>query len=230
MLALLYDVHGNLPALEAVVADASAAGADRWLLGGDYVAFGPWPAECLARLRELDGAQWIRGNTDRWLLDPPPVEPGEMPRPALDACADRLGPQACEELLALPERLSLAEAHFSHASPLNDMESFAVEAQPDEDRLLDGVGLQNRRVVFGHTHVQFTRTREDGVELVNPGSVGMPLDGDHRAAYALIDDEGGLDLRRVEYDHEAAVAGFAERFGGAAWTEVYAGRIRNAAP
>src|SRR4051812_18053435 len=133
MLAVLYDVHGNLPALDAVLGDARAAGAERWLLGGDYVAFGAWPAECYERLRSLDGAQWLRGNTDRWLLDPPPVEPDEMPRPALDACAERVGAQACQELLALPERLSLAEAHFSHASPLNDMESFGVDAQPDED-------------------------------------------------------------------------------------------------
>jgi len=229
MLAVLYDVHGNLLGLDAVLADARAAGADRWLLGGDYVAFGAWPAECLERLRGLEGAQWIRGNTDRWLLDPPPGEPGEMPRPALDACAERVGAQACDELLALAERLALAEGHFSHASPLNDMESFGVEAQPDEDRLLDGVGLPNSRVVFGHTHVQFTRTREDGIELVNPGSVGMPLDGDHRAAYALIDEEGALDLRRVAYDHEAAAAALAEHFDGAEWTEVYAKRIRDAA-
>lgn len=228
MLALLYDIHGNLLALDAVLADAREAGADRWLLGGDYAAFGAWPAECVDRLRGLDGAQWIRGNTDRWLLDPPPVEPGEMPRPALDACAERLGPQACEELLALPERLALAEGHFSHASPLNDMESFAVEATDDEDRLLDGV-QEAGRVVFGHTHVQFTRTREDGIELVNPGSIGMPLDGDHRAAYALIGEDGELDLRRVAYDHEAAAAALAERFDGAPWTETYANRIRSAA-
>jgi hypothetical protein len=62
VLALLYDVHGNLPALEAVIADAEAAGADGWILGGDYALFGGWPAETVARLRELDRACWIRGN------------------------------------------------------------------------------------------------------------------------------------------------------------------------
>ena len=217
MLALLYDVHGNLPALEAVLDDSRAAGADRWLLGGDYVAFGGWPAETLGLLRGLEGAQWIRGNTDRWLADDSEL-PRDAPQTAALALArDAIGADAVGELNALPERLTLAEGHFSHASPLNDMESFAVEAQPDEDRLLDGV--QERRVVFGHTHVQFSRTRDDGIELVNPGSVGMPLDGDHRAAYALIGEDGRLAMRRVAYDHEAAAAAVGEPF---------ASRIRDA--
>jgi diadenosine tetraphosphatase ApaH/serine/threonine PP2A family protein phosphatase len=219
VLALLYDVHGNLPALDAVLADARAAGANRWLLGGDYVAFGAWPVEVLERLRGLDGAQWIRGNTDRWLTDPPDGGPGE----ALAAAADALGPDAVADLHALPERLTLAEGHFCHASPLNDMESFRVERQEGEDRLLDGVC--DRRVVFGHTHVQFTRTRDDGIELVNPGSVGMPLDGDHRAAYALVGDDGELESRRVAYDHEAAAGAVAAD----AWGQVYADRLRRAA-
>src|SRR5438067_4736209 len=122
MLALLYDVHGNVLALDAVLADARAAGADRWLLGGDYVAFGAWPVEVMERLDELDGAQWIRGNTDRWLTDPPDAPPTEPPIQALAACAERLGPAAVAELYELPERLTLAEGHFCHASPLNDME------------------------------------------------------------------------------------------------------------
>lgn len=227
MLALLYDIHGNLLALDAVLADAREAGADRWLLGGDYAAFGAWPAECVDRLRGLDGAQWIRGNTDRWLTELP-GERDALPAVALTACAERLGATTVAELVALPERLTLLEGHFCHASPLNDMESFAVEATDDEDRLLDGV-QEAGRVVFGHTHVQFTRTREDGIELVNPGSIGMPLDGDHRAAYALIGEDGELDLRRVAYDHEAAAAALAERFDGAPWTETYANRIRSAA-
>src|SRR4051794_28979579 len=145
MLALIYDVHGNLPALEAVLADAEQQGADRWLLGGDYVAWGGWPAETLQRLQAIDDAQWIRGNTDRWLLDPPDdLTTAE----ALARAAEAIGAAAVSELVALPERLTLLEGHFSHASPLNDMESFGAEAQDGEDRLLDGV--QERRVVFGH--------------------------------------------------------------------------------
>ena len=75
-LAVIYDVHGNLPALEAVLTDAAGAGAERYLLGGDYALFGPWPAETVARLREIPDATWIRGNVDRWT-----AFPGQVPDP-----------------------------------------------------------------------------------------------------------------------------------------------------
>src|SRR5687768_9117048 len=181
MLALIYDVHGNLPALEAVLADAPT---DRYLLGGDYAAFGGWPKETVERLQQLDNAVWIRGNTERWLVDDSELPPDAPQRPALQAARDALGEAAVGWLSALREGVTLAEGVFCHASPLNDMESFGVELQDGEERLLSGA--KGPRVVFGHTHVQFTRTRPDGVELVNPGSVGLPLDGDPRAAYALI--------------------------------------------
>ena len=91
MLALLYDVHGNLPALDAVLADADAAGAERFLLGGDYAVFGAWPVETIARLRTLD-ATWIRGNVDRWAAQPDEEEiPGAV-RAAVARGAELLGP------------------------------------------------------------------------------------------------------------------------------------------
>ena len=71
MLGILYDIHGNLDALNAVLADADETRADRWLLGGDYGTPSPYPLETLARLRELPNATWIRGNGERWLLEPP---------------------------------------------------------------------------------------------------------------------------------------------------------------
>jgi predicted phosphodiesterase len=222
MLALLYDVHGNLPALEAVLEDAHRAGADRWLLGGDYAAFGGWPLEAVERLQQLDDAVWIRGNTERWLADDSELLADAPQRPALEAARDALGEQAVAWLSALREGVTLAEGVFCHASPLNDMESFGTEEQPGEERLLSGA--KGPRIVFGHTHVQFTRTRADGTELVNPGSVGMPLDGDHRAAYALIAGNA-VQLRRVAYDHEAA-AQRAEAVSG----ELFARRIRDAGP
>ena len=84
VIGLLYDVHGNLPALEAVLADARETGAERFVLGGDYASFGAWPRESVERLRELD-ATWIRGNVDRWLLDrgdaPPPTHAAARPLP-----------------------------------------------------------------------------------------------------------------------------------------------------
>lgn len=219
MLALIYDVHGNLPALEAVLADSPA---DRYLLGGDYAAFGGWPRETVERLQQLENAVWIRGNTERWLADDSEL-PGDAPqRPALEAARAALGEAAVGWLSTLREGVTLAEGVFCHASPLNDMESFAVEQQDGEERLLGGA--KGARVVFGHTHVQFTRTRADGIELVNPGSVGIPLDGDPRAAYALIGNQG-VELRRVAYDPEAAAARAGEVSG-----ELFARRIRTATP
>ena len=227
MQALLYDIHGNLPALEAVLGDAEAKGAERWLLGGDYAAFGGWPAEVVARLRELDDAVWIRGNADRWLRDDSDV-PTDSPVPAaLDACREVLGATLVAELAGLPEQWRDGEQLFCHASPRNDMESFAAAGDDGADRRLLGT-TEADRVVFGHTHIAFLRGGPDGVELVNPGSVGIPLDGDVRASYALIHDDGSVEHRRVRYDHEAATEGVVTRFGGAPWTATFARRIRTA--
>jgi putative phosphoesterase len=206
VLALLYDIHGNLPALEAVLADASDAG--ELLLGGDYATAGAWPRETVERLKELDNATWIRGNADRWL-----AERHDAPEP-IDAIAARtaelLGDQLVAELTELPELTEIGDTLYCHASPRSDMQSFGAEPGPLDSGMLEGVDA--RRVVFGHTHVQFQRTDSSGIELLNPGSVGMPWDGDHRAAYAVIDGDR-VDLRRVEYDWEAAVAAVRERVG-----------------
>ena len=174
MLALLYDVHGNLPALEAVLADASA---DRYLLGSDYAVGGAWPVETVDRLRELEPATWIRGNTERWLVDrsdaPEPIHP------LIDVCRDALGDANIEELVALPESFAEDDVLYCHGSPRSDMDSFLPEPRDEDAELL--MGVEARRVVFGHTHLAFERTGPANIHLVNPGSVGMPWDGDHRA-------------------------------------------------
>jgi len=210
VLALIYDVHGNLPALEVVLADAEAAAADRYLLGGDYALFGAWPSETVERLRGLD-ARWIRGNVDRWT-----AAPGDAPepvRPAIDACRELLGPATVAELAALDEEAVLDGVRYCHASPLSDLDGFAPDDPSRDEELL--AGASEARVVFGHTHIQFARRSPAGPDLVNPGSVGIPLDGDRRAAYALVGDDGTLDLRRVEYDWRASAAAIRERLGEA---------------
>ena len=220
-LALLYDIHGNLPALEAVLSDAEAAGARRFVLGGDYAAFGAWPRETVERLKELD-AEWIRGNVDRWTVDP---EEAPWPvRPALGICRELLGEDLAAKLAALPPTLAHEGVLYCHGSPRSDVDGFMPEPAEGEEELLAGV--DGGRLVFGHTHLQFTRTAANGVELVNPGSVGLPLDGDHRAAYALVADDGAIELRRVAYDHAASAAAVRERLGEAG--EVPARRIEQA--
>jgi diadenosine tetraphosphatase ApaH/serine/threonine PP2A family protein phosphatase len=223
MLALLYDVHGNLPALEAVLRDGGEAGADGFVLGGDYAMFGAWPVETVERLRELD-ATWIRGNVERWAADPDAKDVADVMRPAVVRGRELLGDELAGELGGLPEQLVLDDVRYCHASPVSDMRGFAPEADNSDRELLAGVAEQ--RVVFGHTHVQFVRTTDAGIELVNPGSVGMPLDGDHRAAYALVADDGKLDMRRVEYDFQASADAVRECLGDAG--EIPARRIEQA--
>jgi putative phosphoesterase len=205
MLALLYDIHGNLPAVEAVLADASDAG--EFLLGGDYATAGAWPRETVERLKEVENATWIRGNADRWLADrhdaPPPIDE------IAARTAELLGDELVAELVALPESTEVGDTLYCHASPRSDMQSFGAEPGPLDRELLEGVGAS--RVAFGHTHVQFQRD-SGGTRLLNPGSVGMPWDGDHRAAYAAIDGDR-VELRRVEYDWEASVAAVRDRVG-----------------
>ena len=227
MLALLYDIHGNLPALEAVLDDARAQGADRWLVGGDLVPFGAWPDETLGRLRDLEGATWIRGNTERWLVDRHDLPDDQPMAQAIMACREALGAATAEQLGALPECSRVDETTMAwHGSPVSDMRSFFPEPRDDEDELLEGV--TDRRLLFGHTHLQFTRTSAGGVELVNPGSVGMPADGDHRAAYALVHPEGRVEPRRVTYDHAASAQALRERFGDAEWVGIVTGRLERA--
>jgi len=204
--ALLYDIHGNLPALEAVLADADDAG--EFLLGGDYATAGPWPRETVERLKELENATWIRGNADRWLADrhdaPSPIDE------IAARTAELLGDELVAELVELPERAEIGDTLYCHASPGSDMQSFGAEPGPLDSELLEDVSA--KRVVFGHTHVQFQRTGSTGIELLNPGSVGMPWDGDHRAAYAVIDGDR-VECRRVEYDWEGSVAAVRDRVG-----------------
>lgn len=225
MLGILYDVHGNLDALEAVLAEAERERVDEWLLGGDYCAFGPWPLETLVRLRELERATWLRGNGERWLVDPPrelPPEQGEFVLAALAATIVELLPaRAIDELVGLPTLVEREEAFYCHGSPLSDVESFGREAAVGDSRLLAGV--REQQVVFGHSHLQFRRAGPGETELVNPGSVGMPLDGDRRAAWAIRRPGGELEFRRTEYDPARAAAKLREYD----WGELVALRLEN---
>ena len=207
MLAVLYDIHGNLPALEAVLADAEQAGATHHLLGGDYALFGPWPAETVERLRAL-GATWIRGNGERWTARPDEAPDDAVVQGAIEASRAELGAQTVEELAALPEQHADGGTLYCHGSPASDVRSFFPQPADDEAELLDGVTAE--RLVFGHTHLQFHRRA--AIDLLNPGSVGMPFDGDPRAGYALVTPAGDVELRRVAYDHSRSAAAVRARF------------------
>jgi predicted phosphodiesterase len=209
VLAVLYDIHGNLPALEAVLEDARSLGAERFVLGGDYALFGPWPREVVELLEGLD-ADWIRGNGERWTAHPGDAPQDDVVQGAVAACRELLGEALVNRLAALPFDHCQGGARYVHASPVSDVRSFGTGHDDAEEEMLDGV--IETRLVFGHTHLPFIRQAKAGVELVNPGSVGMPFDGDHRAAYAVVHPDRTLEHRRVAYDHARTVAAVRERF------------------
>ena len=188
---------------------------------------GPFQAESVAALRALEQATWIRGNVDRWAANRDVPEDDVLLRAIAD-CRESLGAELADELGGLPEQVVIDGTRYCHASPLSDMRSFLPEPGDDDEEML--AGASERRVVFGHTHLQFRRGGPGGVELLNPGSVGLPLDGDARAAYALAHDDGSIEHRRVEYDRDAAIGALEERFGDVAWAERSVRRLQTSRP
>jgi putative phosphoesterase len=179
--AALYDVHGNLPALEAVLAEVPD---DATIVVGGDVAMGLLPGDTLERLRQLgEHVQWIRGNADREL------EPGE---------------EQIAFLHGLPERVELdvtgvGRVLFCHATPQNDVDIF-LEETPEERVAPSFDGVEADLVVCGHTHMQFDR-RVAGLRVVNAGSVGMAYE-DAPGAYWL-ELGPGVEHRRASYDDSA---------------------------
>jgi putative phosphoesterase len=211
--ALLYDIHGNLPALEAVLADAGVAGADSFVLGGDYALFGAFPRESVERLGALDATR-IRGNTDRWLIDDSDAPDNEFVDRSLRHCREALGDAFCKALVSLPTTDEIGDALICHASPKSDLDTFLPDPEPDDVEKEMLGATREEVIVFGHSHLQFQRER-DGKLLVNPGSVGLPFDGDRRAAYALWGGGREFELRRVAYDWAAYAVAVRERLGDA---------------
>ena len=203
--AALYDIHGNLPALEAVMQDVLGAGVDRILVGGDVLP-GPMPRETLACL--LDAAipvAFIQGNGDRETIAPT----GAVPASVLEAMrwnAEQLRPEDYQRLaswpLTLRDRIAgIGDVLFCHATPRNDMEIFTRQT-PDQSLMPIFGALDVALAVCGHTHMQFDRTI-GSVRVVNAGSVGMPF-GEPGGYWLLLGP--GVELRRTSYDLETAAA------------------------
>jgi putative phosphoesterase len=205
--AALYDIHGNLAALEAVLAEVPDGATI--LVGGDICAGGEQPSETLARLRGLgDRVVWLRGNADRELHA---GEKGLAPPEFLEKARSELSEEEIEFLHELPPTQRIGDVLYCHASPRNDLDIF-TERTPEERIAFLFEGLDVATVVCGHTHMQYERPVA-GVRVVNAGSVGMPYE-DEPGAYWLLD----LDHRRTPYEgaelrtsREDAVAEFTER-------------------
>lgn len=208
-LAALYDIHGNLPALEAVLQEIRQANVDHIVVGGDVVP-GPMPLESFACLRDLHvPVQFIQGNCEVAVLaERAGTDPGipEQARKAMRWTAQQLHSEEERWIAGWPKTLrleidGLGEVLFCHATPRDENECF-TRLTP-EDRLLpifEGLGAS--LVVCGHTHMQFDRTIGE-VRVVNAGSVGMPF-GEPGADWLLLGPD--IQLRHTPYDLAAAAA------------------------
>jgi predicted phosphodiesterase len=209
-IAALYDIHGNLPALDAVLADASALGVTEVVLGGDVVP-GPMPREALDRLLSLElPAQFIMGNTDRETLIRAHGGTSTAVPPQFEApikwSADQLDRAHTSAMESWPATLrvsihGIGDVLFCHASPRNDVDVFTKET-PEEMLLPIIEAARTAVVVCGHTHMQFDRMIGT-TRVVNAGSVGMPF-GAPGAFWLLIGER--IELRKTTYDLAGAAA------------------------
>lgn len=233
--AVLSDIHGNLPALEAVLADVERTGVDAIVLNGD-LADGPQPAETMERLLALgDRAVWVRGNSDRWLAEAfdGTFEPsGLATNPPVEFfawCARRIAPAHRDQLAALPLSVTLdidglGPVAFCHGTARDDNEFILVDS-PVAHYQAAFAAAPEQTFVLGHTHMPFDRlagTRR----FVNAGSVGLGY-GHQGASWALIGP--AVTLRRTGYDTEAAAAALAEAAPDLPGIEFISGNVRRSA-
>jgi predicted phosphodiesterase len=205
-IAVVADVHGNLPALRAVLAECDAEQVDAIVVGGDVVA-GPMPRDALETLAARpEPVHWISGNAERETVavfdgaEPADGPPGRAARWS----ANMLDTAWRDALASWPIRLEFDGVCFCHGSPRRDDE-ILTRATP-EDVLREALaGVEQPLVIGGHTHQQMLRDPGGGPVYANAGSVGMPYEGRAGAFWAIVDG-GEVDLRSTSYDLDAALA------------------------
>ena len=199
--AAISDIHGNLPALEAVLAEIDVEGVDEIVVGGD-TAHGPWPAEVVDLLVER-GAHCVRGNADREV-----IERSDRYGPLAQWSADRLGENRLAVARSWPLTIELpvdglGTVLVCHSTPASD-DPIYTRITPDAEVVGIFGSVEANVLVCGHTHMQYDRTLTSGLRVVNPGSVGMPYEGAPGAYWALLGPD--VEFRRTEYDVEGTVA------------------------
>jgi putative phosphoesterase len=201
-IAIISDVHGNLAALEAVIADLAQLAPDLVVHGGDLALNGPRPAECVDRIREL-GWPGVVGNTDQALWQMPPGLPERATRVfarLTERTAELLGEERLNWLRQLPDTWRRGdELALVHAVPGDLWKGIAPDA-PDAELERHYRPLGAALAVYGHIHHPYVR-QLSALTVANSGSVGLPYDGDPRSSYLLVTD-GQPEVRRVAYDLE----------------------------
>lgn len=203
-IAIVSDIHGNLPALEAVLADLDEVRPNLVVQGGDLALGGPHPVEVVDRIREL-GWSGVLGNTDAVLAGGPaiPEQAGGFVAQAAARSQDMLGPERVAWLTGQPMEWRGEGIALVHAIPGDCWAN--VQHDASDERLRETYGPLGMPIaVYGHIHHAYVR-HLDGLTVVNSGSISLSLDGDVRATYAVIDD-GHIEHRRVSYDLERVVA------------------------
>jgi predicted phosphodiesterase len=220
-LAIMSDIHGNLTALEAVLADIAARGPfDALGVAGDLCEWGPQPRETLARVRDL-GCPVVQGNTDRnvTITDEARLRALGKSEHGIEGLAwtrAQLGPTGVGYLAGLPFAHTYPAPHgqdvlMVHANPRDMDTHLDPDAPLDEvDTLL--AGARAAVITFGHLHTPYVRP-VPGHLLVDVSSVGYPRDGDRRAAYAILEWDGGwrAEIQRIPYDLAETAAAFRAR-------------------
>jgi putative phosphoesterase len=211
----LYDIHGNVEALDAVLADPRAAGPDAVVVGGDAVP-GPFARDTLDRLEALHvPVHWVRGNGERELagaVGAPEPDPDDMVDRTAAISAAELGGERARALGALPLTVEVDGVLFCHATPRSDEE--LLTRISSAERWAEALaGVSHALVVAGHTHQQDDRV-VGNVRFVNAGSVGLPYEGDGAARWLWVAD-GEPDLRSTAYDH----GGAGERILASGWPD-----------
>lgn len=194
-LAVISDIHGNLPAFETVLEDLPDV--DRIICAGDVVGYNPWPQACVDIVRDR-GIPCVQGNHDRAVASSTGFRFNHMAQAGVEYATKTLDNGALEWLRGLPNTMSLydGQVRIVHGHPEDpDRYTYPDDFSPD---LLGDESL----LVMGHTHIQHAETFPEGIVL-NPGSIGQPRDHDPRAAYAIVDlSANTVDLQRVAYDIE----------------------------
>jgi putative phosphoesterase len=200
--ATLADIHGNLPALEAVLAEVEREGVDGVVVCGDVVG-GPFPTEVLDRLTALPKVHFLHGNADRFVVEGTDEYGQNWAAERLRLGRERVAAIASWPTIVELEVDGLGRTLFCHAVPSAD-EPIFTRITPDEDVVALLGDVEADALVCGHTHVQFDRRLTTGLRVVNAGSVGMPYEGRPGAYWALLGPV--VELRQTEYDTDAAVA------------------------
>lgn len=243
-IAFVSDIHGNLPALEAVLEELERHGPfDKIVGGGDYAAGGIYPQECLARVRAA-GWDFVRGNADEWLVEiategetpaqgwTPEVAPDEKTREIMGWTVAHLDPDSVSFMAGLPIDWSITgpsgrKLVFVHATPTSTHFGYAPDAPAE---IFQPMFAETGADVLLHGHIHYAYLRAIGAGTLGcVGSVGLPFDRDARACFLIATDDGAgwrLDHIRVPYDREAYLTSVME--STLPYADEYAEKVRTA--